>query len=272
MMSPAAAQVPFPRRLPSAERMMWITPERVFYAGLLGEPSMHTRGCLTVHVAVEAPLKVCVAGGPWQQAEVAVVQPGMPYQVACEGRHAIGLLVEPETVDMGTLPGLLRSSGAVHAPEFAAHVRQCHARMVAAGAALDVRPADFDPLFFGAPLPPRVLDPRIAAVLDRLRADPSSVLSAHECARQAGLSFSRFLHLFREQAGVPFRSLRSWKRARSLLHHVTSAPPLVDLALDIGYPDSSHFSHSIRQSYGLKPRDIVAGSRKLRVIAQGAVA
>ncbi|WP_332815448.1 helix-turn-helix domain-containing protein [Ramlibacter sp.] len=268
----ATARVLFPRRLASAERMMWITPGRVFYAGLLGEPSMHTRGCLTVHVAVEAPLKVCVAGGPWQSAEVAVVPPGTPYRVACDGRHAIGLLVEPETVDPEALPELLRASGAVHAPDFAARVRQRHAWMVAAGADLGLRPADFDPLFFGAPLAPRALDPRIAAVLERLRAEPSAALSAHECARQAGLSFSRFLHLFREQAGVPFRRLRSWKRARSLLHHVTSAPPLVDLALDIGYPDSSHFSHSIRQSYGLKPRDIVAGSRKLRVIAQGAPA
>lgn len=265
-------EVPFPRRLASGERVMWITPERVFYAGLLGQPSMHTRGCLTVHVAAEAPLKLRLRGGEWQAAEVAVVQPGTPYQVACEGRHAIGLLVEPETVDPARLPGLLRADGAVHAPSFAAHVRQCHARMVAAASDLDLRPADFDPLFFGAPLAPRVMDPRIAAVLERLRAEPSAALSAHDCARQAGLSFSRFLHLFRAQAGVPFRSLRSWKRARSLLQHVSGAPPLVDLALDIGYPDSSHFSHSIRQSYGLKPRDIVAGSRKLRVIAQGAAA
>ncbi|WBY02334.1 AraC family transcriptional regulator [Ramlibacter tataouinensis] len=264
--------VPFPRRLASGERLMWITPERVFYAGLLGEPSMHTRGSLTVHVAAEAPLKLRLQGGEWQTAEVAVVQPGRPYQVACEGRHAIGLLLEPETVDPARLPELLRANGAVRAPAFAAHVRQCHARMVAAGAGLDLRPADFDPLFFGAPLAARPLDPRIAAVLERLRADPSAALSAHDGARQAGLSFSRFLHLFREQAGVPFRSLRSWKRARSLLHHVSAAPPLVDLALDIGYPDSSHFSHSIRQSYGLKPRDIVAGSRKLRVIAQAAMA
>jgi methylphosphotriester-DNA--protein-cysteine methyltransferase len=66
--------------------------------------------------------------------------------------------------------------------------------------------------------------------------------------------------------GAPFRSVRTWKRARSLLHHVNRVQPLVDVALDMGYPDSTHFSHTIRQTYGLKPRDIFAGSRKLRII------
>ena len=43
------------------------------------------------------------------------------------------------------------------------------------------------------------------------------------------------------------------------------------VALDIGYPDSTHFSHSIRQTFGLKPRDIFAGSRKLRIIVESPV-
>lgn len=42
---------------------------------------------------------------------------------------------------------------------------------------------------------------------------------------------------------------------------------LAQLALDAGYPDSTHFSRSIRLAYGLKPRDIFAGSRRLAVYA-----
>ena len=62
-------------------------------------------------------------------------------------------------------------------------------------------------------------------------------------------------------------AIRSPKRARSLLQYVVNQDSsLTDVALGAGYPDSSHFSHSIRQVYGLKPKDIFAGSRKLRVI------
>lgn len=263
-------QPAFPRRCTSADRMMWITPGRVFYAGLLGAPSMHPKGCLSAYVALEAPLRIRREGEPWRETEVAVVPPYVPFQIACEARHALGLLVEPETVDLDRLPAVLCASGAIDAPGFAAHVRHRHAQLVAAGPGHASRAEDFDPFFFGTALPGRALDARIAGVLERLRTDPSAAFSAQEAAQAAGLSFSRFLHLFKRETGVPFRNLRAWKRARSLLLHVTREGPLVDVALDIGYPDSTHFSHSIRQTYGLKPSDIVAGSRKLRVIAHAA--
>jgi len=79
------------------------------------------------------------------------------------------------------------------------------------------------------------------------------------------LSFSRFLHLFKQETGLTFRAFRAWKRARSLLRHVHQSTTLTDIALDTGYPDSTHFSHSIRQVYGLRPSDILAGSRRLAV-------
>jgi AraC-like DNA-binding protein len=259
-------------RCSSADRLMWITPSRVFYAGLLGTPAMHTKGCTIVHVALEAPLRLRLQGGGWQTTEVAVVQPDVPYQLTSEGRHVAGLLVETETVDPLRLPPLLQACGAVEAAAFAGHVRACHARLLAPGAARTLDDGDFDPMFFGAPLPGRRLDPRIERVLARMRSEPAGLFSGEACAREAGLSFSRFLHLFKDEVGRPFRSLRAWKRARSLLHHVHTTHSLVDVALDIGYPDSTHFSHSIRQTYGLKPRDIVAGSRKLRIIGSPAPA
>ena len=104
-----------PRRCSSAERMMWITPDRIFYAGLLGAPALHTKGAIIVYIAIEGRLKVRIAGGDWQSAEVAVVQPFVPYEVACEGRHVLDILIEPETVNLDRLPPLLRACGAVDA-------------------------------------------------------------------------------------------------------------------------------------------------------------
>ncbi|HEY1229584.1 MAG TPA: AraC family transcriptional regulator, partial [Ramlibacter sp.] len=100
-------------------------------------------------------------------------------------------------------------------------------------------------------------------VIERLNADPAQSASAQECAGWVHLSFSRFLHLFKDEVGLPFRSFRAWKRARSLLRHVRQSSTLTDIALDAGYPDATHFSHSIRQVYGLRPSEILAGSRRL---------
>ena len=93
--------------------------------------------------------------------------------------------------------------------------------------------------------------------------NPAEAVSAEQCAAEVHLSFSRFLHLFKEQTGMTFRAFRAWKRARSLLRYVRESTSLTDIALTAGYPDSPNFSHSIRQFYGLKPSDIVAGSRRL---------
>ena len=267
-------------------RVMWLNNDRVFYAGLLGQVSQRSLGGWGVYVAVGAPLRVALcdtasapgAAGPWVSTALAVLTPNTPHQVSCDDRLICSLLIEPETVDEAVLPAwMLQCDGVLPVDGVAAaamvqRVRAAHARLRSQGAAITLDTASFDELFFGQRLVPRRVDARIARVLDQIRDDPAQAYTAQQGATAAGLSFSRFLHLFKAEAGMPFRSLRSWKRARSLLHHVTRAAHLVHVALDTGYPDSTHFSHSIRQVYGLKPRDLFAGSRRLTVLGDSPAA
>lgn len=246
-------------------RLMWITPDRVFYVGLLGAPSVRTMGSIIVYVAVEGDIRIRIDGGEWETTDMAVVQPYVPHQVLAEARSINVLKVEAETVDLEALPDLLKGNGPVHAPEFVQLVRQRQRELSEKGAAVDLLRLNFDQTFFGSMLMPRRVDRRIAAVLERIKQDPSAPAIAEEYAETAHLSFSRFLHLFKQEVGAPFRSFRTWKRARSLLHYVDRDVNLAYLALDTGYPDSTHFSHSIRKVYGLKPKDIFAGSRRLMV-------
>lgn len=268
-------------------RVMWLNNDRVFYAGLLGLVSVRTMGGWLVYASLGAPLRIAledaVAGiaaseAPWQTAQLAVVPPWVPHRVACDERLICSITIEPETVDEAALPAWLRQhagpvpdSHAEVAPMLQ-RVRRAHAWLRGPGRQADWQTACFDQALFGAPLAPRRIDPRIAQVLQAMRDDPAQLTTGQDCAAQVGLSFSRFLHLFKAEVGTPFRSLRTWKRARSLLHHVTRDTPLVHVALDTGYPDSTHFSHSIRQVYGLKPRDLFAGSRTLTVLGDSPAA
>ena len=256
----------YPDRMPSESgRLMWITPDRVFYLGLLGEPSVRTMGAVIIYVAVSGFIRIRFAGGEWETGEMAIVPPYVPHQVVSDARLVNVVKIEAETIDLVELPVELRGIGAVDAPDFVRRVRRRQWEGCAGGPAVDLLTLDFDQTFFGAALAPRRIDPRIAAVLECIKRDPSAPAIAEECAAQVHLSFSRFLHLFKREVGAPFRSFRTWKRARNLLHYVNRDANLAYLALDMGYPDSTHFSHSIRQIYGLKPSDIFAGSRKLAV-------
>ena len=247
-------------------RLMWIGMQRVFYAGLLGAAAQRSLGGHGVYVSpTGAPLRIRVDGGGWQLGELLVVPPRVPHQVATEHPLILNLLIEPESVEPSLLPAFLQQCGPVDAPDFARRVRHGHLRLLAASGRESFEGFDFDMLFFGAPLAPRAIDARIRAVVERINGDPAAPLSAEACAAMVGLSFSRFLHLFKQETGITYRAFRAWKRARSLLRHVRQASTLTDIALDTGYPDSTHFSHSIRQVYGLRPSDILAGSRRLAV-------
>jgi AraC-like DNA-binding protein len=246
---------------------MWITAERVFYAGLLGAAAERALGGHGVYVSpTGAPLSMRIGGGAWQSGELLVVPPQVPHEVTTDHRLVFNLLIEAESVDPARLPAFLQHCGPVDAPAFVQRVRDVYARLLAASDNGSFeRCFDFDLLFFDQPLAPRSVDARIRGVVDRINADPAAPTSAEECAAAVKLSFSRFLHLFKQETGVTFRAFRAWKRARSLLRHVRQTATLTDIALDTGYPDSTHFSHSIRQVYGLKPSDILAGSRRLAV-------
>lgn len=251
-----------------SNRVMWINHDRVFYAGLAGAMSTRRMGGWHLYVALGDPIRVSIDGRPWQCTDLALVPPYTPHQVACEERLLADLVIEAETVDPMALPPLLQGEpGAVQgADEFVGRVRQFHAWLCARGRQAPLETADVDACLFGHVLKRRQLDARIESALRTLRHDPATELSARELADRCGLSFSRFLHLFKQETGASWRDLRTWKRARSLLHHVTRDTNLVHVALETGYPDSAHFSHSIRQVYGLRPRDIFAGSRRLTVV------
>jgi AraC-like DNA-binding protein len=253
-----------------AGKIMILGEDRVAYAGLLGEPTERSFGCLTVYSPLASPLRVCAQGQAFETAGMAVIPPYVPHRVATRDRMIGVLMIEPESVDAARLPPALAGGLARPVGEpLAQRVRESFLRLGRGDYGRDLTGVDVDLLFFGRMFERRVLDPRVAAIVDRINRCPHGQLSAEEGAQLAGLSFSRFLHLFRAEVGATFRGFRAWKRARSFLRYANGTPSLTDVALEIGYPDSTHFSHSIRQVYGLRPKDIFAGSRDLAIVVSG---
>lgn len=250
--------------------LMLITPERVFYAGLLGRPRERCSGAFHVYVAIRGGLRLAPEGGPETENELAVAPPYMPHTIASDHRSVICVTMEPETVRRGALDTLAARLTGPERRYFADRIRGAYAQLTASGFG-DITSGEFDWMFFGEALPARALDPRVKSSITKIVNFSGEPVTAAGCASDAGLSTSRFLHLFKEETGIAFRSFRAWKRARHLLHFANQDLNLAHLAQDIGYPDSTHFSHSIRRFYGLKPRAIFSGSRDLAIYRSGAV-
>lgn len=245
-------------RQPSAcDRVMLVTPTRIGYRSLFGHPGKRTFGAWFFYVALERPFEIAVGSGRPEARWIALVPPYVAHRVSTPDRSLAQILLEAETIGDGSeLEALVK-------PDRAVETRQ---RMLSAFDEAAGDASRFDELFLGLAPTPRNIDPRVSQALRAISEIGGHILAASDFAEKAGLSVSRYTHLFTRETGVSFRRVRAWKRARGLLPLVGNPSSLVDVALDTGYADSTHFSHSIRQFYGYKPSDIFAGSRKLAVV------
>ncbi len=244
-----------------------LNQDRIFYAGLLGEPQIRVLGTHTVYASSQGSITLTLSNGDQCSGQAVSVSPYMPHQVRSDHAHVMSVMVEADFVDMPALPAFMQWG----TPEFAAFdwakklagiIPWIHVEQLKTAISLSA----FDALVFGAPLPTKQVDARIAAVIHGIRDEPSKAHSAEDCAALCHLSASRFLHLFKRECGQSFRTFRGWKRARHLLDAVDTHANLTRVAYELGYSDSAHFSNTIRHYSGLRPKDILAGSRDLRLI------
>ena len=252
--------------------LMLITPERVFYAGLLGRPRERCPGALHVYVSIKGGLRLTAGDGHERCNELFVVRPNVRHTIASDFRSVICLVIEPESVDAGAFEALAERLSGPDGRLVACRIRATYDRLRDLQHRDGITSAELDMMCFGEALPIRALDPRVVRSIAQIDTFSGEPVTAASCAATAGLSSSRFLHLFKQQTGISFRAFRAWKRARHLLHFANQDINLAHLAQDIGYPDSTHFSHSIRRFYGLKPRAIFSGSRDLAIYRSGRVA
>ncbi|RFA30143.1 hypothetical protein CAI21_08090 [Alkalilimnicola ehrlichii] len=101
------------------------------------------------------------------------------------------------------------------------------------------------------------VDPRVARALAILSRRPEVVDSAARLAEHLGLSETRFVHLFSEETGLPFRRFRLWARLLRGGPHLRSISSLTHLAVGVGFADLAHLSRSFRTLFGLRTTAVI---------------
>ncbi|OAP36730.1 AraC family transcriptional regulator [Sinorhizobium glycinis] len=100
-------------------------------------------------------------------------------------------------------------------------------------------------------------DSRVMAALISMEQHLEGGITIEQLAASVGLSRRQLERLFHEKAGispaVAFRRLRL-DRARQIL--LTSKKPIIEVALDVGFINTSHFTKEFRRTYGRTPAEI----------------
>lgn len=74
-------------------------------------------------------------------------------------------------------------------------------------------------------------------------------------AKSVGLSKSRFLHVFREQMGITWRSYVLWRRLLLAIGQIRRGSNATQAAHNAGFADSAHLSRTFKTTFGLTIRD-----------------
>jgi AraC-like DNA-binding protein len=113
------------------------------------------------------------------------------------------------------------------------------------------------------------IHPGVRRVLAHLRQrrgllDDSSL---HALARIAGLSPSRFMHVFTESIGVPVRQYVLWLRLQRAACDLTNGATVTSAAHTAGFSDAAHLTRTFRRMLGTTPTDIALRSRLTHGVA-----
>ncbi|WP_430389316.1 AraC family transcriptional regulator [Dyella sp. 20L07] len=107
-----------------------------------------------------------------------------------------------------------------------------------------------------APLPH---EKRLAVLCRELLQQPSQEVKIDDMATRAGMSRRHFTRTFREETGMSFTAWRQQACLLSALTRLGNGESITQVAIDLGYGNSSAFTAAFRRVLGAAPSRYLAG-------------
>ncbi|TGN12003.1 helix-turn-helix transcriptional regulator [Leptospira ilyithenensis] len=111
----------------------------------------------------------------------------------------------------------------------------------------------------------KLLDPRIAGLVEKMKISLREDLSVPILAGELGFSESRFMHLFKEEIGIPFRQYLLWMKLHEAAKILQSGGNLTDASHAAGFADQSHLSRTFKRMFGVPPSKFLGANHKVKL-------
>jgi AraC-like DNA-binding protein len=233
---------------------MW--PGQALYAGpsLNLEPHSGSVWCLAI--GVDGPVTV-TAGEDTVAARSVLIPPRVIHHLETHGGRLVSCYLDPTSDRAAGARGKCRVASDMLAFN---HIDDDR---------LAELPVDDDHarqwLDLAAPASARRMDPRIAQAVRIITAAPADAPSSRRLAAEVGLSESRFLHLFRREAGTSLRRYRLWIRLMRAGTAISAGQNLTEAAAVAGFASPSHLADRFKSTFGLTATQLMATGVVLHV-------
>lgn len=108
-----------------------------------------------------------------------------------------------------------------------------------------------------SPALPMHSDPRIRASLLYMEQNLDTKLRIEQIAHHVGISRRQLERLFHEKSGIsPGTALDRIRMTKAMFLVERTSRPLIEIALDVGFENSSHFGRKFKKSFGATPMHV----------------
>jgi AraC-like DNA-binding protein len=237
---------------------VWLWTGQALDAGPSLNLAPHSGSVWCLAVGIDGPVTVASEHGTARDVHSVLIPPRLTHQLTCHGAGLVSCYLEP-TSD--------RADASRHKfGEWIGDVGVGHVDE----ARLHFTPTDDESashwLDLAAPAAGRCIDPRITHAARRIRDDPAATIAASELAADAGLSESRFLHLFRDELGTSLRRYRLWARLTHAGTAIAAGDNLTEAAMNAGFASPSHLADRFKTTFGLSASQLLGGGLTLRIL------
>lgn len=237
---------------PSYTRL-FIWQNRLLYFGLSKELTAHSYATVALHVGIYQPFHIKIGNGAWQNCRCAIVPAGVKHELNfTDGIHG-KLFIERNSADFlyfkRKFSHLDKSVTLFHDENLVNQLREIYEQnlpKITIEKQLNQLLNCDDTLNVE-------FDSRVQKAVSLICDQPNHNFSQEYLAAINELSPSRFLHLFKENTDVPYRRFRAWKRLLLAVEQLSTGDNMTFAALEAGFSDATHFSHSFRDTFGVNP-------------------
>jgi AraC-like DNA-binding protein len=219
--------------------------------------SRHKHHCVQLVMALDQNLRIRSGPGhEWITCGAALVRPDAPHEVDAPGDQVLLAFVEAESDLGGALLEHIESDIAVVQDDTVASWRN------ELGDPATLTGARVEPWVRSQLLSERrspKIHPAVRRVLRTVREEIASTddFSLQRMAGIAGLSPSRFLHVFTASVGVPLRPYILWLRLQLAIGETLRGTSIAGAAQRAGFSDAAHFTRTLRRMLGMTPSEMI---------------
>lgn len=246
---------------------------RGLYAGCGLDSDMHKHTAIQLGFSLGEPFQVkYLHKNTYTTCHNFLVKPGIPHKISAADTLAVILWIEPES-KLGRQ--LIRvpsehlfdklTVGQIRELNVLDNSLNCEQARLLFDQLIDqIIPTSSETNVF-----PGALDDRVLKIIEYIKEERIATCTASitQLAERVSLSPSRLRHIFNQQMAISLKQYILWYRLLNSLEIVLQTHSLTQAAHESGFADAAHMSRTFRQTFGLKPSQILKNSHFIQAIS-----